>query len=135
MELSIMNILVTLNSNYIHTLKVMLQSLFLNIPGETFNVYLMHSTLKEEELVMLQSFNERPFVRLTVSTIDNDNCADMSVVTHYSKEIYYRLLAYIFLPIDIDRSLYFDQDTLIINELHDLYHMDLSDYMLAGDYH
>lgn len=135
MELSIMNILVTLNSNYIHPLKVMLQSLFLNNPGETFNVYLMHSTLKEEELVMLQSFIERQNHRLTVITIDNDHFADAPVVKHYSKEMYYRLLAYKFLPNDLDRILYLDPDTLIINELHELYHMDLSDYLFAAAYH
>ena len=45
-----MNILVTLNSNYLRPLKVMLKSLFLNNPGEKFTIYLMHSSLTDDEL-------------------------------------------------------------------------------------
>ena len=51
-----MNILVTLNSNYLRPLKVMLKSLFLNNPGEKFTIYLMHSSLTDDELKDLEYF-------------------------------------------------------------------------------
>ena len=53
-----MNILVTLNSNYIKPLKVMLKSMFLNNPDDTFTVYLMHSRLSEREVEDIRGFAE-----------------------------------------------------------------------------
>ena len=44
-----MNILVTLDRNYLPPLRVMLGSLFLNNPGETFSIYLVGDGLTEED--------------------------------------------------------------------------------------
>ncbi|MBB6215868.1 lipopolysaccharide biosynthesis glycosyltransferase [Anaerosolibacter carboniphilus] len=45
-----MNILVTLNSNYIKPLRVMLNSLLVNNPEESFDIYIMHSSLTDKDL-------------------------------------------------------------------------------------
>ena len=54
-----MNILVTLDSNYIIPLKVMLTSLFINNRKNSFSIYLMHSRLKDCELEHLNSYIEK----------------------------------------------------------------------------
>ena len=51
-----MNILVTVDSNYISPLKVMLKSLFINNIEEEFTIYLLYSRLKDNELDDLKSF-------------------------------------------------------------------------------
>lgn len=38
-----MNILDTVNSNYLHPLKVMLRSMFFDNPNQQFYIYLIHS--------------------------------------------------------------------------------------------
>jgi lipopolysaccharide biosynthesis glycosyltransferase len=80
-----MNILVTLNSNYLAPLKVMLKSLFINNPGEHFDIYIMHSSLKENELQSVKSMVEVEGHRLHVIFIDAACFADAPVVMHYSK--------------------------------------------------
>jgi lipopolysaccharide biosynthesis glycosyltransferase len=55
-QMNKMNILVTLDSNYVKPLTVMLKSLFLNNDGERFTIYLLHSRLNSEELNSLNSF-------------------------------------------------------------------------------
>jgi lipopolysaccharide biosynthesis glycosyltransferase len=49
--------------------------------------------------------------------------------------MYYRLLAYKFLPADIDKILYLDPDILIINPIVELYDTQLFSYLYAAAYH
>ncbi len=130
-----MNILVTLDSNYILPLKVMLWSLFFNNPGHSFNIYLMHSSISSEELEGIYEFTERLNQRLHVITLDEDLFEDAPVILHYTREMYYRLLAYKCLPEDLERVLYLDPDILIINSIRELYHMDMSNAMFAAACH
>ncbi|WP_067726952.1 glycosyltransferase family 8 protein [Oceanobacillus damuensis] len=130
-----MNILVTLNSNYINPLKVMLKSLFMNHADEEFSIYLLHSSLKEEELSALKEYVEENGHQLNAITIKSDYFADAPVVKHYSKEMYYRLLAFKFLPSDLDRILYLDPDIMIINDIRKLYDLELGNNLFAAAYH
>lgn len=130
-----MNVLVTLNSNYIKPLKVMLKSLFLTHPGEHFIVYVMHSGLTAAELDDLKRYTELDGQDLAVITVREDMFGDAPVVKHYSKEMYYRILAYQFLPAEMDRILYLDPDLIVINDLREMYDLDISDRLYAAAYH
>ena len=130
-----MNILVTLNSNYLKPLKVMLKSLFLNNPKESFNVYIMHSSLTNKELQQIKSILDDEGHKLHVVPIKDEYFKDAPVVMHYSKEMYYRLLAFKFLPQEVDKILYLDPDILIINSIKKLYDIELNDYLFAAAYH
>ena len=50
------NLLITLNAAYIPPLKVMLSSLFRTNPGKQIDLYLLHSSLTEEDLAYIGSF-------------------------------------------------------------------------------
>jgi len=130
-----MNILVTLNSNYLKPLKVMLKSLFLNNPGESFTIYLMHSTIKDNEIQDLERYIEKNGHKLKVIYVDENCFQDAPVLFHYTKEMYYRLLAFKFLPQELERILYLDPDTLIINPIRELYETDMEGYLFAAAYH
>ncbi|MDD2496246.1 MAG: glycosyltransferase family 8 protein [Tissierellia bacterium] len=130
-----MNILVTLNSNYLKPLKVMLKSLFINNQREKFNIYLMHSSIKEGELLDINKFVLNNGHQLFIITVDNEHFNNAPVVMHYTKEMYYRLLAFKFLPTDLERILYLDPDIIVINEIGELYNVELSDYLYAAAFH
>lgn len=130
-----MNILVTLDANYMRPLKVMLKSMFLNNPNESFSIYLMHSSLTENEVDTLTDFVNDDGHELYEIKITDDYFQDAPVVKHYTKEMYYRLLAFKFLPESLDRILYLDPDILIINEIKRLYETDLTGYLYAAAYH
>lgn len=130
-----MNILVTLDSNYIKPLKVMLKSLFMNNKDERFSVYLMHSTLKDEEVYDLEDYIKMHGSQLKIIFIHDDYFGDAPTLLHYTKAMYYRLLAFKFLPQELDRILYLDPDTLVINPVRELYNMDMQGYLYAAAYH
>ena len=87
------HLLVTLNANYLYGLKVMLQSLFDNNRGQTFTVHLIHSGLTQRELVNLEAYLRSRGHYLNVITIPEDFFAAAPTLKHYTKEMYYRLLA------------------------------------------
>ncbi|NLM21512.1 MAG: glycosyltransferase family 8 protein [Peptococcaceae bacterium] len=130
-----MNILVTIDSNYIKPLKVMLKSLFLNNPEENFFIYLLHSSLTAEELNDLDQYISVQGHELKIVSINDDYFEDAPVILHYSKEMYYRLLAFKFLPSELKRVLYLDPDILVINPIRELYNQDLEGYLYAAAYH
>jgi len=130
-----MNILVTLDSNYILPLKVMLKSMFYNNKNENFTIYLMHSSITDEEIKDLEEYIARDGHKLEVVYLDDEYFKDAPTLLHYTRAMYYRLLAFKFLPQDMDRILYLDPDTLVINPLRELYETDLTGYLYAAAYH
>jgi len=130
-----MNILVTLDSNYIKPLKVMLKSIFINNGEETFDIYLMHSSINRKELEELDSFIVTHGSRLETVNLSDSYFEDAPVPMHYTKAMYYRLLAFRFLPSNLERILYLDPDILVINPLKELYNTDIDGYLYAAAYH
>jgi len=130
-----MNLLVTLDSKYIKPLKVMLFSLFMNNPDEDFHVYLIHSSIKDDEIADIERFVSTYGQKLFVIKIDDGYFQDAPVIFHYTKEMYYRLLAYKFLPKELDRILYLDPDVLVINPIRELYETELDGYLYAAAFH
>lgn len=130
-----MNILVTLNANYLGPLTTMLTSLFLNNPDERFTIWLMHSSIDDASLERLGAYVARYGSRLEIIRVDGDAFADAPVLMHYTKEMYYRLLAHRFLPGGIDRILYLDPDILVLNPVRPLYETDLDGWLYAACYH
>lgn len=113
----------------------MLKSLFINNPEENFSIYLMHSSLKEEEVEDLRSYIDNHGSTLITVDIDEKYFDNAPTLLHYTKEMYYRLLAFKLLPQDLDRILYLDPDILVINPIKELYNTDLEDYLFAAVYH
>ena len=129
-----MNILVTLDANYIHPLKVMLKSLFLHNEKAHFDIYLIHSGIVKEKLEDLSGYIAKDGHELHDIKIPEDAFAGAPVLLHYTKEMYYRLLAFKYLPENLDRILYLDPDILVINPVESLYNMDLKDKLFGAAY-
>mgnify|MGYP001253641840 FL=1 len=131
----IMNILVTVNSNYIYPLKVMLWSLFVSHPGQQVDTYLIHSSLTDDETEDLRRYVGRFDQKLFPIKIDDGLFGEAPVLLHYSREMYYRLYAYRCLPDSLERILYLDPDILVINSLMELYNLDFGGNYFAAAYH
>jgi len=129
------NILVTLDANYIVPLKVMLKSLFINTPNKSFDIYIIHSDLSEAQISSLQHYVREHNSNLIPVLIDGSTFDDAPVISHYTKAMYYRLLACELLPNHLDKILYLDPDILVINPIDELYDIDVSRYLFAAASH
>ena len=130
-----MNILVTLDRNYLEPLKVMLGSMYLNNPSESFDIYLIADDIDERDLECLDSLCPEGGVNYHFLSVPEDCFRDSPENRYYSRAMYYRLLASQILPEKLERILYIDPDTLIINPLRELYEMDLQDHLYAAAMH
>lgn len=130
-----MNILVTLDQGYLEQLKVMLYSLIREHEKTELSVYLVHSSLTEEQIQAVRELFLLPGHELKDIRIQNDFLQGMPVTSRYPVEMYYRIFAAQYLPEELDRILYLDPDIVIINSLEELYSTPTEGCLFAAASH
>lgn len=130
-----MELLVTVDKNYIPPLQVMLTSLYMNNPGEDVELYLLHSKLQEKEMEPLEKQCVRLGYKFFPVKIEDSWFAQAPVTKQYPREMYYRLLAPCLLPQKLHRILYLDPDILVINSLKPLWETYMKGRLFAAAAH
>lgn len=130
-----MNILVSLDSNYVYPICVMFRSLVKSTPDERFDIYVAFSSLTEEDFVLMGKALAGSDFEIHRIKVSDEIFADAPVLDRLSKETYYRLLIGDILPNDVHKILYIDPDTAINKDLSEFYNTDISDYVLAAAPH
>lgn len=128
------NLLVTLDENYLTQLGVMLFSLIRSNPDCALNVYLLHSSIPENALLpteKLLSGHGRLFP-IQVRDLDLEQAP---TTARYPKEIYYRIFAARYLPATLDRVLYLDPDLIVNGSIPPLYCTPMEGYYFAAATH
>lgn len=129
------NLLVTLDENYLPRLRVLLTSIYLNNPGTAFHVYLLHRGIPQERLDNLQQGLGAFGYKLFPICVDETLFVHAPITDRYPQEMYYRLLAAQILPDTLDKILYLDPDILVINSLEPLWETDIDGYLFAAASH
>ena len=121
-----MNILFTADRGYMKHVEDCIRSFARFRSEDGYDVYLLHSDLDEAfEKEMEERLKER--VRLHFIHVDPERFQDFPESARYPRLIYYRIFAAELLPEELDRILYLDGDTLVINPLNELYQMDFGE--------
>lgn len=128
------NVLVTLDENYVPQLNVMLFSLIECHPDTDFDVYLLHSHIPNEALDVTRRVLFEHGKLITVSA-ENIGLDTAPTTARYPAEMYYRIFAAKYLPTDIDRVLYLDPDLIVNGSLKNLYALPLDEYFFAAASH
>ncbi|MDO5390845.1 MAG: glycosyltransferase family 8 protein [Eubacteriales bacterium] len=129
------NILVTFDKNYINPFRVMIKSLAISNPMETFHIWLLHSAIPQEDLFALTEYCSKQKITLTAIEIDRELFKNAPVSKQYPQEMYYRMMAPLMLPNGLERVLYLDPDILVINSIRSLWEMQLENYSFAAASH
>ncbi len=128
------NILVTLDENYVPYLNVMLTSLLESNKDCCFDVYLLHSSIPDNAVdgtrKILGSSGELHMVKAT-----DIGLSDAPTTSRYPAEIYYRIFAARYLPEYIDRILYLDPDIIVNGSIKELYDINMDNYFFAAASH
>ncbi|MCX8736207.1 glycosyltransferase family 8 protein [Lactobacillus sp. B4026] len=130
-------ILVTIDQNYIKPLEVMMYSMKLNNMEQNFCIWLIHDNIADSALRNLTKYGEQIGMQVkTVAMNNNITFPDSLLNLHdYPKEMYFRLLSGQVLPASLHRVLYLDPDILVINSLRKLWELDLAGNMFAAAVH
>lgn len=106
-----MNLLLTLDENYLTPCAVLLDSFFASNPNEqSTTVYLLHSAISDDKLEELAGFCSGFGAELKPIAVDAALFENAPTSKRYPKEMYYRLLSPLILPQEVERVLYLDPD-------------------------
>ena len=128
-----MNLLFCIDRRSLGQLAVCLRSIVKNGGGGYYRVFLLHSDLDDHVRESLS--RDFPCMKFHLLTVPQSMFHDFPVTARYPKQIYYRLAAPLLLPHDLDRVLYLDADTLVLNPLRGLYHMDFENNLFIACTH
>ena len=133
--MNVISILTTLDRRYLPQLHVLLTSIRLNNPGESFHLYLIHSDIPEAALGDLARWCGKQSYGFDEVRVGEELFRTAPASKQYPREMYYRLLAPQMLPEELDRVLYLDPDILVINPLRPLWETDLRGRLFAAAAH
>lgn len=128
-------LLVSLDQNYLPQLEVLLTSIQWNNPGEHFALYLLHSGIPAPALEPVARHCEQSGTEFHPIRVEDALFEGAPIMKQYPKEMYYRLLAGRLLPPQLDKVLYLDPDILVINPLRPLWEKDLGGQLFAAAAH
>lgn len=120
------NIVMAVNKAFLKPLKVAFKSLVENSKNH-FKLYLLNSSLTEKELNELTHFIEiNCKSEFKVIDIDESLFVGFPLSSkQFTIESYYRIFIPYFLPKDMERCMWLDADTLILNDISCYYFQDL----------
>ncbi len=129
------NLLVTIDKNYLSPLITMMQS-YSKVHSEvTTDVYLVHSALEEKDIdLLIDEVNDKN-INVHSIKITKNWFSDTPVLERLPKESFYRLMAFDYLPKEVECCLYLDPDIYIRKSLLPLYNMEMGDCYIAGASH
>lgn len=129
-----MDLLVTVDRNYLHPLAVMLKSFACSNEG-SHTVYILNRKLTQEDVDALSSVLCEPRLKLIYYPIREPAVSEAPISGRYPIEIYDRIFAAHYLPETLDRVLYLDPDLVVLHSLDDLWNLDMGEYWFAAASH
>ena len=129
-----MNILITINKKFIKQVNILLNSIQYSNTNESFNIYVLHRDLEECDLKIISNNLDLKRFQIHLIKIEENEIHKFPVhEKRYPVEIYFRIFASKYLPQNLERILYLDADTIVINLLKELYKTDFEgNYYVAA---
>lgn len=128
------HIVISFDDAYMEQAVTSIYSLMKNsIHSEKMSLHVIHDNRLGENNI---SNIEKTFPNLSFSfyNVENDPLPEVFPKNrpHISKNTYYRLIMQDFLPADVERLIYVDLDTVICDDITQLWNTDLGDKIIAG---
>lgn len=129
-----MNILFAVDQGYRKYLWDCIRSIVRFPVKEGYDIYIMYSDWSEENrLEIIRKAGED--ARIHFVFVEPELFAEFPCSRRYPPIIYYRIFAARFLPHTLERILYLDTDTIVINSLEGFYHTDFENNLFCACSH
>ena len=119
-----MNILFTINRGYMEYAADCIRSIVRFPSDDGYDIFILHSDLQAQDQIYFMAQIESREATVHFQYVDPSLFAPFPESDRYPRLIYYRIFAASLLPADVDRILYLDVDTIVINPLEALYKTD-----------
>lgn len=112
------------DENYIAYAGVMMHSAVQATPGATLHFHLINCSIRDESVEKLRTMLEAMGARLTTYTPDASLYEGLPTL-RYGEAVYQRINLPEYIPDSIDKIIYIDSDTLVLQSLMELWSLDL----------
>lgn len=120
-----MNILISVNSEYLDKAQTMLYSLYMHTK-ESIDVYILNSSLSALEILSFSEYLKTKCSIIVREIKINEKIFESFPIGPLSKEAYYRVVAHYYLPQDLDRVLWLDSDIIVMKDIADFYNQSFN---------
>lgn len=127
-----MNIVCTIDNNYIRHCAVMLKSLHNHNSSVNLNVYILHAALDPTERAKLIGYLGSFLPSVSMIQVDPSSLTDFPVFGHISLATYFRLLIPALLPPLLTKAIFLDSDIVINGSLSDLWDTQMGGHPIAA---
>lgn len=118
-----MNLLFSINRKFVPLWAQCMKTILRRGGADRYDLYILHSDLTAEDEAAIRQVL-RPADSCTLVEVPDQLFEGFPTTGRYPLQIYYRLAAPLLLPAELDRILYLDVDTVILNSLEPLYTSD-----------
>lgn len=127
------HIVTAISDEYCRHLAVMLRSLFENKKADYYvHLYILNSGLSARVQNALNDSTQEYPLQLHYVPVDRSLYQGLTEQPHISLEAYFRIHIPELLSEDVNKVIYMDPDTIIKEDLYDLWSIDISDYYLGA---
>lgn len=130
-----MNILFTIDRNYIAQMLICVDSIARFPTQGGYDFYILHSSLTKGDVETIRAHAPECVCRFHFAAVDVAAFEGFPETERYPKEMYYRILAADYLPRQLGRALYLDPDIIVIKPLETLYQSELADNLFLATTH
>lgn len=128
-----MNILYTCDNNYVWIMGISMISLFENNKNmQNIKVFLLGEKISSENKLLLQNIAEKYKRECIIIDMPEIEIPKTLISMRWPKSAFSRLYSAQVLPENIDKILYLDCDTIILNDLVDIDEINIEDYVICG---
>lgn len=129
------NLLATVDKNYINPLKTALKSYAVFHKEDNTRLFIAHSSIEDDVFSELNADFSQYNIEIINVRITEKWFSDTPVIERLPEESFYRLMAFHYLPSDVDKCLYLDPDIFIMKPITELYNTDISGKYIAAASH
>lgn len=129
--MSKINIAFCVNDGYARYIGVTIQSILANHQDDIVRIYVLTDYISDKNKVWLADIvKQNADVSIVFVSVDDTKIKGLKDT--WSLIAWYRVLMPDLLPADVDRVLYLDADTIVADNLQDLFSIDMTDKSIAG---
>lgn len=127
-----MNIAFCINDAYVPYVTVTIKSILVNHPDSDISFYIILDDISEKNRNLLDEVTGRePLVHCYIIVVDSHKIAGLRR-GNIHESIWYRILLPELLPLEVNRVLYLDADTLVMGSIKELFSIDMENTAVAG---
>lgn len=125
---------IAFDKQYVRHFLALLSSVFESTKKGGLHFHLIAPDVSIEQREGIETYIASHHARVEFYSFDQKVADELVLTGDWTPAVYYRLFFPLLVPVEAGRILYLDSDTLVLNDLSELFHEDMEGYPVAAVY-